>query len=538
MRFLPVLLAFALLFVLVPYASAASWSVCSGGCNYTSIQSAIGGASNGDTIIVGNGTYTEDLSIIGFNGLTVKSASGKDVTTIQLVDGVGINIDSDNVIIGVSGKGFTIKSGAATTFLVQLANNPTSVAIIANTLNSSGSATMGVSVGTAGATRLVISDNEFFANDGDGSIWCPLGDMVAITDNAFYAEGTIASGYAIQFSGLVDSTVTENYIDRYAQGIALFHGEGVHNVNITDNWVVNATAAFRFGEYKATGGADGNLYDVDFINNIIIQSATGIRIHPDGAHVLVPNVTVTGNTFLLGFTKFVNNQHSTGVLSALDNYWAAAIPDASKFSANVSYYPFCVDVICTKSIDTQLAEFDGASTTDFSAITDWSNVSLVLDNDDVTMAWDDNVNLTGSSLLFGDSIAFSTRSAYVDTSTMPEINFPAVITFHNSGFTKRSQFLVYRDGLVCPDSICYLVEFSGGDVTLGVTTLSDYHLVGSGINEVLSEAGSGLGNFINSITDPMVSLILGLGMIAGVLAILLSFAALFSRSGKQLQVGS
>jgi len=53
------------------------WTVCASGCEYSKIQPAIDAASNGDTILVGKGTYSEDIDFKGkFLTLTVQSGEG------------------------------------------------------------------------------------------------------------------------------------------------------------------------------------------------------------------------------------------------------------------------------------------------------------------------------------------------------------------------------------------------------------------------------------------------------------------------------
>ncbi len=64
------------------------WTVCTSGCEYSKIQPAIDAASNGDTILVGNGTYSEDIDFKGkFLTLTVQSNDG------SAGDGCDINGD-------------------------------------------------------------------------------------------------------------------------------------------------------------------------------------------------------------------------------------------------------------------------------------------------------------------------------------------------------------------------------------------------------------------------------------------------------------
>jgi hypothetical protein len=46
------------------------------------IQSAINAASNGDTVVVAPGTYTENINFLG-KAITVESSKGAKVTTIN-----------------------------------------------------------------------------------------------------------------------------------------------------------------------------------------------------------------------------------------------------------------------------------------------------------------------------------------------------------------------------------------------------------------------------------------------------------------------
>lgn len=44
-------------------SSAGELTVCPEGCDYTKIQDAVDFANSGDTIIVGDGTYTENVKV-------------------------------------------------------------------------------------------------------------------------------------------------------------------------------------------------------------------------------------------------------------------------------------------------------------------------------------------------------------------------------------------------------------------------------------------------------------------------------------------
>lgn len=92
-------------------ASAASLTVCSTGCVYTSIQSAIDAASADDTVLVGDGTYGESVSIN--KSITLKSQNGAAVTTISPASGNAISLlgnvaNLDDITI----EGFTLEGNA------------------------------------------------------------------------------------------------------------------------------------------------------------------------------------------------------------------------------------------------------------------------------------------------------------------------------------------------------------------------------------------------------------------------------------------
>jgi hypothetical protein len=60
-----------------------------------------------------------------------------------------------------------------------------------------------------------------------------------------------------------------------------------------------------------------------------------------------------------------------------------------------------------------------------------------------------------------------------------------------------------------------------------------------GINETLTEAGSGLGSFLTSIQAPVVNIVLALGIIGGILSIFYGVASVIRRAvgGATTQIG-
>jgi PGF-pre-PGF domain-containing protein len=87
-------------------ATAATITVCSSGCNYISIQAAVDAASDGDTVSVGAGTYTENVDI---NKSINLIGAGADVTVINASNPNDHVIEIKANFINISG--FTVMSG-------------------------------------------------------------------------------------------------------------------------------------------------------------------------------------------------------------------------------------------------------------------------------------------------------------------------------------------------------------------------------------------------------------------------------------------
>ena len=266
---------------------------------YSKIQDAINAASDGELLEVRSGTYTEDL-IINTANLQLRSLNGQSNTFLQLVDGVGITLQSgatNFTLGGAEGKGFTITSGEGTTRNIELENAPSGVGISYNIINTNGVATIGISVGAAGATNLVISNNNFIAEDGDGSIWGPLLVNANVSNNIFTGPNNPTSGYAVQSSGITGtSVISDNTISNYSQCISVFHGEGVSGLTISSNDISKCSSGLRFGQYKATGGADGDMTTITIIDNVLSNNSIGIRLNPSGANVKASQFTIVNNS--------------------------------------------------------------------------------------------------------------------------------------------------------------------------------------------------------------------------------------------------
>ena len=323
--------------------------------NSASIQDGIDVADAGATVTVSNGTYTEDLEV-NKASLTLKSVNGEASTTIQLVDGVGIDIQggADGFTLGGTGVGFTIDDSASTTFDIQIANAPSGVTLADNTIVQDNAATMGISVGTDGAEDLTITGNTFNTSvASSGSIWGPNMVDVAVVDNTFNSDNSSNQpSYAIQFSGVTvndgTSVISGNTIDSYKRGIVITNNQGVSNLSIVDNTIQNSTnegILFAQDASYLNGGTEGTMTTVTVQNNTLTGNVTGLAVW-NHANIHPENMTISGNAFTGNTAYGLDNQHTTA-LSATGNYWGDATgPSDSgsgtgdKVSTNVDYSPW------------------------------------------------------------------------------------------------------------------------------------------------------------------------------------------------------
>ncbi len=260
-----------------------------------SVQAGIDCCLVGDTVLVGAGTYIENIN---FNGkaITVKSEYGPDTT---IIDGSNPpHPDTGSVVILVNEEetnsvleGFTITNGSGTTIhgdnvgggIVCWDSSPT---IIGN----------------------IITGNT--ANCFCGGIYCG-GGAVVIADNivsgntATWGIGIYCGCYEGHEATIINNTITENT----GYGI-LCDGDGRHN--ISDNTITVNTGggievcccgnACIIGN-TITDNAGCGIYQSaswSTITNNIITGNTGGGIACDGYDATITNNTITGNTATYG----------------------------------------------------------------------------------------------------------------------------------------------------------------------------------------------------------------------------------------------
>ena len=300
-------------------ASAKTWYVDDDGgpgIDFTSIQGAINNASVGDTILVYNGTYYENINLK--DGVKVQG-EGADVT---IIDGGG----ADGV--WASGVGYsTILDGFTIT-------------------------NCGVGVSIEGGAGPCISRNTFTGNGlpHAGAIWVGWSSPV-ITDNIITGN---VFGAPITLDHADSTTIIHNVIANNdamgsaGGGIAIYRSS---SVNILANLIEDNPTFLGGGIFVSDASAT-------IANNVIASNSAsergGAMAVYDGATITLLDNTIVGNTAPVGGGIYCDDSSSTSIVNNIiwgngdDLYNCTAtysdIEDGDLGEGNICADPMFVDL--------------------------------------------------------------------------------------------------------------------------------------------------------------------------------------------------
>jgi hypothetical protein len=189
--------------------------------DYTTIQEAIMSSVNGDTIIVGPGTYTENIDFQG-KAIIVMSGQGPDVTIIdgnQAGSVVTFQSDEDSTSVL---DGFTLTNGAAGNGggIYCVDSSPTiSGNIITNNeaTDGMGGGILCVGITTPCFAAPILTRNTIVNNMAvsGGGIYCDFSCAPRLENNAIKGNSADSGGgiYCNDDATMINNTITENTAD-------------------------------------------------------------------------------------------------------------------------------------------------------------------------------------------------------------------------------------------------------------------------------------------------------------------------------------
>ena len=305
----------------------------------SSIQDAIDGADPGDTIIVTEGEYQEDLNID--KSLNLHSAGGIEVTTIT--GSVSIELDAEIVFLGGDDVGFTVDADDGDFAISLSIDNESDVSISHNVLAGAvdGITTRGGLLDNSTAT---IEDNQIHENDYGIYLESVAGDSIVLINSNRLAGNDDYGLYVEDSAVIVDATYnwwgdasgpSGGAVDPVTSTIADGTGAAVSEHVHFDPWL---TAYLYTLEISSTGGGS------------VVVPGEGIFTYEPGTKVDLIAITDT----------FYNFAQWTGDVDTITDVNSAAtnitMNDDYSITANFSFGPFPWCFIATAAYGTDTAK--------------------------------------------------------------------------------------------------------------------------------------------------------------------------------------
>ena len=305
----------------------------------SSIQDAIDAAAPGDTIIVTEGGYEENLNID--KSLTLHSTGGVEVTTIT--GSVSIELDDEIVFMGGDDVGFTVDADDGDFAISLSIDNDSEVSISHNVLAGAvdGITTRG---GLLDNSTVTIQDNQISENDY-GIYLESVGSGSTVLINSNHLADNDDYGLYVEDSAVIVNA-TENWwghpsgpsggaIDPVTETIANGTGVAVSEHVHFDPWL---TAYLYTLEISSTGGGS------------VIIPGEGTFTYEPGTKVDLIAITDT----------FYNFVHWTGDVGTITDVNSAAtnitMNDDYSITANFNFGPFPWCFIATAAYGTDTAK--------------------------------------------------------------------------------------------------------------------------------------------------------------------------------------
>jgi predicted outer membrane repeat protein len=294
---------------------AATLDVCSSECTYSTIQSAINASSNGDTVQVSDGTYTENIDFSG-KTITVTSVNGASSTTIDGNQSGSVVTFATSEGSGSVLDGFKLTNGSGTLqgtnyYLgggIYCSSSTPSIVNCNITGNSASGNGYGGGIYCDASSPTVNNcniDNNTVNNSGGGffseNVGSPILNDCTIDGNSAGWGGGIGfysnTGLTMNNCVISGNTATEDGGGFYSSGSTLL-------TKITNCIISGNTAT-----YSAGGGIQNYASPYEITNSVIADNSADDSSYGEGGGIFDntngPSMTVT-NSILWGNTAGVS----------------------------------------------------------------------------------------------------------------------------------------------------------------------------------------------------------------------------------------
>jgi parallel beta-helix repeat protein len=311
--------------------------------DYPTIQAAVDAVNAGDTIIVRDGTYTENVNV-NKPHLTIQSENGADSTIVQAADQNDsvFGVSADYVTISgftVKGVDFGIYLGADHCIISdnKVSNNSFGISLHFSSGNTFTSNT--VSNNSVGFDLLCSSDNELTGNIVNSNSYgislqheSSGNELTGNTANSNTHEGiflyyssnnnelmgntALNNEYGIYLEGSSGNTLTDNIANNNYYGIGLNDSSGN---TLTDNTANNNGFGIRL-ESASNNKLTGNTANSN--------NGFGIFLHNSSANTLTDNTASNGNMWGI-FLYYSSNNNKLTSNTASNTEYGITLQDSS-----------------------------------------------------------------------------------------------------------------------------------------------------------------------------------------------------------------
>ncbi len=301
---------------------------------YNTITEAVTAASNGDTIIVAGGTYTETVNVDKSVKIKVQSL---ETATLTPSGGNGFYITADNVTI----EGFTITGAYDAIYL----DGVSGCTITGNTIGDS----TDISIMLSYANTCIVQGNTCLDNTVyDIYIYYSEGNIILNNicqgDYAIYLEESARNNisgnsceygdYGIYLLDAIDNVFVANICSNYGEGYGIYITTGSSNVLYSRNtFIFNTLDDNDRGVYFNVPEIDASL--IYFKNNNLTNNYTGVEYFSDTYFVDATQNYWAGNwNDVLGYVNMADRLYSPVLYSMTEiESWVTIITTTSTTTA-------------------------------------------------------------------------------------------------------------------------------------------------------------------------------------------------------------